>query len=138
MTQWLRFEHNGSQGFGTVLDGVISVYGGDMFSAAAPTGQTLSLESVEILTPCVPSKMICLWNNFAANAAKQNLSAPAEPLWFLKSPSAYLAHGKEIRRPASYSAAASFTKANLASSSARDAAMPPKRKRRGVSSDIPA
>jgi 2-keto-4-pentenoate hydratase/2-oxohepta-3-ene-1,7-dioic acid hydratase in catechol pathway len=57
---------------------------------------------VKVLIPCVPGKMICLWNNFAANAAKQNLSRPEEPLWFIKAPTAVLAHGKAILRPATY------------------------------------
>ena len=56
-----------------------------------------------MLTPCVPSKMICLWNNFHALAARLGVAEPAEPLYFLKSPSAFLAHGETIRRPPSYS-----------------------------------
>jgi ketopantoate reductase/2-keto-4-pentenoate hydratase/2-oxohepta-3-ene-1,7-dioic acid hydratase in catechol pathway len=46
--------------------------------------------------------MICLWNNFAANAKKQSLSKPPEPLWFLKAANAFLAHGEPIKRPPAY------------------------------------
>jgi 2-keto-4-pentenoate hydratase/2-oxohepta-3-ene-1,7-dioic acid hydratase in catechol pathway len=102
MAKWIRFEHRGGTDFGTLEDDAIEVYSGNMFANPKTTGQRLGLGQVKVLTPCVPSKMICLWNNFAANAAKQNLSEPAEPLWFLKSPSSYLAHGEPIRRPASY------------------------------------
>ena len=67
-----------------------------------PSGEKLEFASVKVLTPCVPGKMICLWNNFAANAKKQNLSKPPEPLWFLKASNAFLAQGEAIKRPPSY------------------------------------
>lgn len=44
--------------------------------------------------------MVALWNNFHAMAAKNNQAIPEEPLWFLKSPSAFLPTGETIRRPA--------------------------------------
>ena len=68
-----------------------------------PTGATLPFAEVKVLTPCTPSKMICLWNNFHALAARLGVAEPDEPLYFLKSPSAFLAHGETIRRPPSYS-----------------------------------
>jgi ketopantoate reductase/2-keto-4-pentenoate hydratase/2-oxohepta-3-ene-1,7-dioic acid hydratase in catechol pathway len=74
-----------------------------MFAGPQATGEILPVQSVKVLTPCVPSKMLCLWNNFHALAAKLKVAAPDEPLYFLKSPSAFLAHGEPIRRPRSYS-----------------------------------
>ena len=103
MTHWVSFCHDGRNGFGTLCDGIITVHDGDMFAGSRPTGQTVALADARLRIPCQPVNMVCLWNNFAANAAKQNLSRPAEPLWFLKSPSSFLAHGEAIRRPPSYS-----------------------------------
>src|SRR5271165_1330548 len=103
MTKWIRFEHAGRVDIGTLDGGTIAIHTGDMFAGAAPTNERIELAGVKVLTPCSPSKMVCLWNNFAANAKKQNLPKPAEPLWFLKAPSAYLAHGDAIKRPPSYS-----------------------------------
>ena len=100
MTQWIRFEENGQIGFGTLEAGQIAVHEGDMFTGAKPTAQILDLARVKVLIPCVPGKMICLWNNFAA---KQGLARPEEPLWFFKGDNAFLAHGDAIRRPPSYS-----------------------------------
>ena len=74
-----------------------------MFARPQPTGRTLALAEVKVLTPCAPSKMVCLWNNFHALAARLGVAEPDEPLYFLKSPSAFLAHGETIRRPKSYS-----------------------------------
>ena len=102
MQHWLRFEQAGRIGFGLLQGDTISVHTGDMFSGSAPTGETLALAAVRLLTPTVPGKMIALWNNFHALAAKLNAAIPAEPLYFLKSPSSSLASGETIRKPASY------------------------------------
>lgn len=102
MTHWIRFERNGRVEFGTLLDGAIAVHEGDMFGGAKPTGETVKLAAVRVLTPCTPSKMICLWNNFHQLAAKNNFLVPDEPLYFLKAPNAYHPHGEPIERPKSY------------------------------------
>lgn len=102
MTLWLRFAQGDRTGFGTLDGEHVYVHEGDMFGLYAPTGETLALADVTLLTPCAPQKMVCLWNNSRAVAAKNNLAEPAEPLYFLKAPSAYLASGQTIPRPASY------------------------------------
>lgn len=102
MTRWVRFAADGHAGFGTLEDGMIAVHEGDMLGANAATGEKLALGAAKILTPCEPSKMICLWNNFHALAEKLNVAKPAEPLYFIKAASAALAHGETIRRPSSY------------------------------------
>jgi 2-keto-4-pentenoate hydratase/2-oxohepta-3-ene-1,7-dioic acid hydratase in catechol pathway len=99
---WIRFERAGQIGFGTLRDGAIQVHEGDMFASPRSTNVTVPLAEVKLLTPCVPSKMIALWNNFHALAARLNLSPPAEPLYLIKAPNSYLAGGQAIRVPASY------------------------------------
>lgn len=102
MTSWIRFEADGRAGFGTFDGTRIHVHAGDMFESPEATGETLALGDVRVLTPCTPTKMICLWNNFRALAQKLELSTPEEPLYLLKSPSSFLPHGGTIRRPAGY------------------------------------
>lgn len=102
MSKWLRFEHDGRTGFGILAEGVISVHAGDMFAGVTPTGATVRLADVTLRTPCDPSKMICLWNNFHALAAKNNFARPEEPLYFLKAPSSYWPAHQPIRRPPTY------------------------------------
>ena len=70
MAHWIRFEHQGRTGFGTVENDSIKVHSGDMFGAAKPSGETLALAAVKVLTPTQPGKMVALWNNFQALAAK--------------------------------------------------------------------
>ncbi len=100
--RWARFRRAGSVGYGKLEGDSLKVYSGDIFDGAAPTGQTVKLDDVELLTPCEPSKMVCLWNNFHALAAKLEVADPSEPLFFLKAPSAFTDPGATIRRPKSY------------------------------------
>jgi ketopantoate reductase/2-keto-4-pentenoate hydratase/2-oxohepta-3-ene-1,7-dioic acid hydratase in catechol pathway len=102
MTHWIRFERNGRIGFGTLEDGTIAVHTGDMLEGAKPSGESVQLADVKVLTPVEPSKMICLWNNFHQLAAKNDFPVPEEPLYFLKAPNAYHPHGAPIVRPKSY------------------------------------
>jgi 2-keto-4-pentenoate hydratase/2-oxohepta-3-ene-1,7-dioic acid hydratase in catechol pathway len=99
MAWWLRFEHEDRTRMGTLEGGTVHVHDGDLFAAPRPTGEVLPLAAVRLLTPCTPSKLIGLVNNFREAAAKAGLPIPTEPLWFLKAPSSYLAPGGAIRLP---------------------------------------
>ena len=102
MTNWVRFNHQGKAGFGTLAQSEITVHDGDMFGTAKTSGQRLAVRDVELLAPAVPSKIIALWNNFHALAAKLNSAIPAEPLYLLIAPSSIAAPGATVKRPASY------------------------------------
>ena len=102
MPHWIRFEHQGDRGFGTLDGDVITRHRGDMFAAPEPTSERLDLAAVRVLMPTQPSKMIALWNNFRALGAKLGVPAPEEPLYLLKANSSFLDPGVVIRRPSSY------------------------------------
>ena len=102
MAKWLRFNHQGKTGFGTLEGETIQVHAGDMFENPQATGEVLGLGDVQVLTPTKPTKMVALWNNFKALAAKLGNPAPTAPLYLLKAPNSFLAHGETIRKPASY------------------------------------
>ncbi len=102
MTVWLRFSHQGSTKFGLFDKDTIEVCAGDPFAGAKPTGERLTLDAVTLLPPCQPTKMIGLWNNFAARAEVEQLQRPEHPLWFVKTNNSFVAHGEPIRRPAGY------------------------------------
>ncbi len=100
MTQrWIRFSNADGIGFGTIDGDLIRSYTGNMYAQPTPTGSTLRLDTVKLLAPTVPSKVIALWNNFMALAAKLELQDPPEPLYFLKSPNSYLNPGENICAP---------------------------------------
>ena len=102
MTHWIRFGQDGRTGFGTLNDQTINVYTGDMFVDPIPTGDTLPLEAVRVLPPTVAGKMLALWNNSRAMAAKLTQPIPPEPLYFVKANGSYIGPGGIIRKPASY------------------------------------
>lgn len=100
--KWLRFTHQGRQGFGTIEGMSLRCHSGDMFDAPRATDELLRLDEIEYLPPCVPGKIIGLWNNFRAAAEKNGWATPAEPLYFLKSPGSATGHQASIPAPASY------------------------------------
>jgi 2-keto-4-pentenoate hydratase/2-oxohepta-3-ene-1,7-dioic acid hydratase in catechol pathway len=102
MVHWIRVEHDGAEKFGTLDNDTITVYQGEMFDSPVPTNERIDAGSAKLLTPTKASKMVCLWNNFGMLAAKLNLATPEEPLYFLKSTTAFLPGGGTIRKPPSY------------------------------------
>ncbi|MEO8102976.1 MAG: fumarylacetoacetate hydrolase family protein [Betaproteobacteria bacterium] len=102
MAHWLRFEHHGVSGFGQLAGDHIRVFEGDLFGTTVESGEMLPLAAVKWLTPCQPSKMVALWNNFRALAEKLGQAIPPEPLYFLKGNNAFHPHGEAIRVPPFY------------------------------------
>ncbi len=98
--KWMRFRHGTREGFGSLQGDSVQVHEGDLFDQPRPTAQHIVLSELEWLTPCQPSKMIGLWNNFHALAAKNGWTTPAEPLYFLKANSSFAAHRQTIELPA--------------------------------------
>lgn len=106
--KWMRFVFAGEIGFGTLEGGHVRRHRGDSFSTATPTDDLIDVEAVEWLPPSVPTKIIGLWNNYRAAADKNGWQAPAEPLYFLKSPSSAAGHRRAIDRPSSYDGRVAF------------------------------
>lgn len=102
MKAWVRYEQSGQVGFGLMEGDDIAVYSGNMFENPTATGQTVKRSDVKLLTPCAPSKMILLWNNFNALAARLSVAVPTEPLYLLKPGTAYIADGEAVKKPKSY------------------------------------
>jgi len=99
---WVRFDDGGRLGFGRVDGDIIAIHEGNMFAAPTATGQVVDVDGVKLLTPTVPGKMIALWNNFHALAAKAGLLPPEEPLYFIKADTSFVPTDTVIRRPPGY------------------------------------
>jgi 2-keto-4-pentenoate hydratase/2-oxohepta-3-ene-1,7-dioic acid hydratase in catechol pathway len=67
--------------------------------ALAPAGQPLPLAAVKLLAPCQPSKVVCIGRNYVEHAAEHGAEVPAEPLVFLKPPSAVVGPDEAIILP---------------------------------------
>ena len=76
--KWMRYPCVGLDGFGTLQGDYVQPHQGDLFGAHEAVGARLPLARVVWRTPCRPGKMLALWNNFHAAAAK---SSSAPPNW---------------------------------------------------------
>lgn len=100
--KWLRCMHQGAERFGALEGDRVRLCEGAMFAAPLATGSVVALAEVELLAPCVPGKIIGLWNNFRAAAEKNGWARPTEPLYFMKSTGSLAAPGQAIPVPAGY------------------------------------
>ncbi len=103
MIRWARFRSgDGRAGFGALEDGLLREYEGDMLGSARPTGRTLEHGTFTLESPCLPTKIVALWNNFHALGAKLGKQAPAHPLFFVKPATTVIGPGDPIVRPMGY------------------------------------
>jgi 2-keto-4-pentenoate hydratase/2-oxohepta-3-ene-1,7-dioic acid hydratase in catechol pathway len=103
MSRWASFRSNdGDLGFGMVEDGRILEYQGDLFGDKRPTGRSFAQDAVTLQSPCTPSKIIAVWNNFHALCEKLGKPAPTRPLFLIKPASSVIGPNEPIRRPSTY------------------------------------
>ncbi|MBV8630368.1 MAG: fumarylacetoacetate hydrolase family protein, partial [Silvibacterium sp.] len=61
--------------------------------------EPVPLYSAKLLTPVVPSKIVCVGRNYREHAAELGNEPPKEPLIFLKAPSSLIGPEETIRIP---------------------------------------
>jgi 2-keto-4-pentenoate hydratase/2-oxohepta-3-ene-1,7-dioic acid hydratase in catechol pathway len=69
------------------------------FAEMTVRGEQLPLADVRLLAPASPTKIIAVGRNYAAHAAEHGADVPAQPLIFLKPPSAVIGPGEAIVLP---------------------------------------
>lgn len=57
-------------------------------------------DSIDVLPPCEPSKIVCIGKNYADHAAEMDSEVPDRPMLFLKPPNAVASHGDTVAAPA--------------------------------------
>ena len=103
MTRWARFQSSdGRIGFGMFEDTHILEYEGDFFAGARPTGRSFAQDAFTLQSPCAPSKIVALWNNFNALSIKLGKAAPTHPLFLIKPGTSVIGPNEAIRRPTGY------------------------------------
>lgn len=103
MARIARFQTPAGAAFGLIEDDD-SVYAlaGNPFSGPLLPGERLgAVESLKLLPPVQPSKIVCVGRNYAAHAAEHSAPVPEEPMLFLKPPSALIGPGEPILVPQS-------------------------------------
>ena len=72
---------------------------GQLWTSREPTGPSWPLNSVKLLPPCTPSKIVCVGRNYLEHAKELGNEAPKQPLIFLKPPSSVVAPDEPIVIP---------------------------------------
>ena len=62
-------------------------------------GRTYDRDSVDVLAPTEPTKIVCVGRNYAKHADERGADLPDRPLLFLKAPNAVAGYGDEIVLP---------------------------------------
>lgn len=90
-----RFSFEDETHIGVIDDDRVHVFG-DMLSDHVAS---FDLAEVMLLPPVSPSKIVCVGRNYADHAKELGNDVPAEPLLFLKAPSAIIYDGSPIVIP---------------------------------------
>ena len=72
---------------------------GHPFGQITFTGQRWALADVRLLSPILPSKVVCVGRNYAEHAAEHGNEVPKEPLLFLKPSTSVIGPRDVIRLP---------------------------------------
>src|SRR5688500_7053972 len=72
---------------------------GHPFGELRFTGQRWALADVRLLSPILPSKVVCVGRNYAEHAAEHAAEVPSEPLLFLKPSTSVIGPNDAIRLP---------------------------------------
>lgn len=85
--------------YGLLEENRIQRLSGTPFEDLLPSGEQDMLEEVALLTPCQPSKIVCLGLNYHDHAKEMGLALPETPPLFMKPPTTLLAAGGTIWYP---------------------------------------
>ena len=88
-----------SEKTGWVKDDMIGLVDGDIFDEYRRLEATIPMNSVKLLAPVIPGKIVCLGRNYAEHAREQGAEVPETPLLFMKPPSSVIAQGESIVLP---------------------------------------
>jgi len=98
-----RFAHSGGMSFG-VVEGepgglTVAAIEGHPFGEIRFAGPRWALDDIRLLSPILPSKVVCVGRNYADHAAEHGSDVPKEPLLFLKPSTSVIGPGDAIRLP---------------------------------------
>jgi 2-keto-4-pentenoate hydratase/2-oxohepta-3-ene-1,7-dioic acid hydratase in catechol pathway len=81
------------------VEGVL-VYRGTPFVAWEPTETVVPWESVHLLAPVLPTKVVAVGRNYVEHADEQNVPIPEEPMIFLKPATSVVGPDADVVHPA--------------------------------------
>jgi 2-keto-4-pentenoate hydratase/2-oxohepta-3-ene-1,7-dioic acid hydratase in catechol pathway len=95
-----RFSDNGTPKYGVVDGPELSVLQGHpLVDGYETTGERVAIKEVKLLSPTLPSKIVCIGMNYRAHAMEIGQDVPDEPLMFFKPNTAVIGPGDQIQLP---------------------------------------
>jgi 2-keto-4-pentenoate hydratase/2-oxohepta-3-ene-1,7-dioic acid hydratase in catechol pathway len=96
---FVRYRIDQQVAYGAVEGDVVHQVTGVPWVLAHQGEAVAPLDQVELLAPCQPSKIVAVGLNYRAHAAEAGHPAPAEPVIFMKPPTAVIGPGAAIVYP---------------------------------------
>jgi 2-keto-4-pentenoate hydratase/2-oxohepta-3-ene-1,7-dioic acid hydratase in catechol pathway len=87
------------EGEGDAAGLTVAQIDGHPFGEIRFTGQRWAVADVRLLSPILPSKVVCVGRNYADHAAEHGAQVPAEPLLFLKPSTSVIGPLDTVRLP---------------------------------------
>jgi 2-keto-4-pentenoate hydratase/2-oxohepta-3-ene-1,7-dioic acid hydratase in catechol pathway len=98
--RFIRYQTKKSApGFGWILEDKVGPVEGSPLGEFRRLEANLPLDSIQLLPPILPSKIICVGRNYAAHAKEHGADIPEIPLIFLKPPSSIIGPDDTILLP---------------------------------------
>ena len=97
--KFVRFQLNGTVHQGILEGDQVRAIQGDMFRDFTPGTTSYPVAQVKLITPCLPSKIVCIGLNYRDHAAEVNLPVPEEPIMFIKPSTAVIGPEEDILYP---------------------------------------
>jgi len=98
--KYLRFQDKDNiERYGIIEGELIREIDWDLFGDYMPADITYGLDEVNILPPCVPSKIVCVGLNYKDHAKEMNSEIPEDPRLFIKPKTAIIGHEDTIVYP---------------------------------------
>ncbi len=97
--KFARFEYNSKIYDGLVDTEEVNVIRGSFWNHYEVTGQKYNIPEVSFLPTVIPTKIVCVGQNYLGHIEELGVPVPKEPLIFLKPPSCLIGHEHPIIYP---------------------------------------
>ena len=94
--KFARFEHQGNIYCGIADADRITVIKGHFWNDFSVTDQKYPISEIELLPPVMPTKIVCVGQNYRGHIEELGVPVPKEPLIFFKPPSCLVGHKRAI------------------------------------------
>lgn len=82
--KFVRYEKDGSINYGSLEGNIVRKIEGDIFKDYRITEESNDINSVRLLSPCVPGKIVAVGINYRDHAVEMEHDLPEDPIIFIK------------------------------------------------------